>query len=314
MSQSPYDKPPASPFGKPIAKPDHKGGSQTSGKATASLILGISSIVGMCFTGIIGVVLGILALSDISKSRGRVQGKGMAVTGIVLSSLGIVWTLMVMTLMLLPAVQQVREAARRTASQNNIRQQIIGMHNYVSVNQSFPQLDKSGLSWRVHLLPYLGENELYEQFRLDEPWDSSHNIQLLDQMPRVYDSLSANLPPGMTLYQVPYTDVNDPSYQNVSALFDTSGDNVSFKDILDGASNTIAIIEVDQQAAVEWTRPSDWKFDPGDPMHDLGGFRRGQILVGMADGMTLLLSDKIDSESFKAMITRSGGEIVSVPF
>ena len=49
-----------------------------------------------------------------------------------------------------------------------------------------PTMTMSGkplLSWRVHLLPFLEENELYEQFKLDEPWDSPHNIKLLDQMP-----------------------------------------------------------------------------------------------------------------------------------
>ncbi len=49
--------------------------------------------------------------------------------------------------------------------------------------------DKEGkplLSWRVALLPYLRHEKLYEQFHLDEPWDSEHNIKLLPQMPLAY--------------------------------------------------------------------------------------------------------------------------------
>src|SRR5262245_24320060 len=42
------------------------------------------------------------------------------------------------------------------------------------------------LSWRVHLLPYLGEKGLYSEFKLDEPWDSANNIRLLNRMPAVY--------------------------------------------------------------------------------------------------------------------------------
>jgi hypothetical protein len=43
-----------------------------------------------------------------------------------------------------------------------------------------------GLSWRVAILPSLGERELYARFRLDEPWDGPHNKPLLDKMPAVY--------------------------------------------------------------------------------------------------------------------------------
>src|SRR5262249_19374530 len=38
-------------------------------------------------------------------------------------------------------------------------------------------------SWRVHLLPFLGEDKLYKEFRLNEPWDSDHNKKLLSRMP-----------------------------------------------------------------------------------------------------------------------------------
>ena len=42
------------------------------------------------------------------------------------------------------------------------------------------------LSWRVAILPDLGERELYEQFHLDEPWNSPHNLVLVGRMPKVY--------------------------------------------------------------------------------------------------------------------------------
>jgi hypothetical protein len=49
-----------------------------------------------------------------------------------------------------------------------------------------------GLSWRVHILPLLGEFALYERFRMDEPWDSPHNRELLDSMPDIYRFDSAD--------------------------------------------------------------------------------------------------------------------------
>ena len=47
-----------------------------------------------------------------------------------------------------------------------------------------PILDPNGkplLSWRVQILPYIEEQQLYQDFHLDEPWDSEHNIKLLEK-------------------------------------------------------------------------------------------------------------------------------------
>ncbi len=49
-------------------------------------------------------------------------------------------------------------------------------------------------SWRVLILPYLGEKEkaLYDQIRLDEPWDSEYNSQFHESMPTLYDAAHLN--------------------------------------------------------------------------------------------------------------------------
>src|SRR5258708_1665192 len=72
----------------------------------------------------------------------------------------------------------------RSLTQNNLKQIGLAVHNYASTYQDkIPQnvLDKNGkaiLSWRVLLLPYLEQNELYKQFKMDEPWDSENNLKL----------------------------------------------------------------------------------------------------------------------------------------
>src|SRR5262249_11057060 len=48
---------------------------------------------------------------------------------------------------------------------------------------------KALLSWRVTILPYLGESSLYKEFKLDEPWDSPNNLKLLPKMPKIFRSL-----------------------------------------------------------------------------------------------------------------------------
>jgi phage FluMu protein Com len=82
--------PPANPFEGPATPPEYGPPSrQTDGRAVASLVLGILSIVGSCccpFVGlplaIIGLTLGILARNS--------ENRGMAIAGVVLSALGTV--------------------------------------------------------------------------------------------------------------------------------------------------------------------------------------------------------------------------------
>ena len=115
----------------------------------------------------------------------------------------------VLVALLLPAVQSAREAARRAQCVNNLKQIGLAMHNYQSANNAFPRpaiTDKDGkplLSWRVAILPYIEQQELYNKFKLDEPWDSPHNKALIKEMPPIYVCPSrANVEPGTTTYRV----------------------------------------------------------------------------------------------------------------
>ncbi len=77
---------------------------------------------------------------------------------------------------------------------NNLKYIGLAMHNYLDANSHFPpaaSVDKAGkplLSWRVMILPYIDQDQLYKQFHLDEPWDSEHNKKLIDKMPQIYAS------------------------------------------------------------------------------------------------------------------------------
>ena len=82
------------------------------------------------------------------------------------------------------------------------------MHNFAAGNGgSFPapairKGSQSILSWRVAILPYLEQFELYERFHLDEPWDSPHNASLLKKMPSVYAPVTLReTTAGTTHYQ-----------------------------------------------------------------------------------------------------------------
>jgi hypothetical protein len=84
------------------------------------------------------------------------------------------------------------ETSRRRKRMSQFKQLALGLLNYESVKKHLPAAaiyDKNGrplLSWRVAILPYLDQNNLYKQFHLDEAWDSPHNISLIGKMPRIY--------------------------------------------------------------------------------------------------------------------------------
>ena len=88
--------------------------------------------------------------------------------------------------LLLPAVQQAREAARRLSCRNNLRQIGIALYNYLDVHTVFPpsftieagtKLSGNNGSWSIHgrLLPYLEQANAYNRVRLDRSWDSQLN-------------------------------------------------------------------------------------------------------------------------------------------
>src|SRR5207302_195221 len=183
----------------------------TSGKAVASLILGILSFCLPVILGIPAIILAILGLRDINRSQGRLKGQGLAIAGIITAVLGglVLGPIAVGVGLLVPAVQKVREAAERVQSFNNLHELGLAMHHYNDRNGRLPPrvvTDKNGkplYSWRVLLLPHIGQDSLYKQFKLDEPWDSPDNIRLLSQMPRTYASPPRpGDDPTMTYYQV----------------------------------------------------------------------------------------------------------------
>ena len=147
----------------------------------------------------------------------------------------------------------------------------IGLANHIYADrnavrkEAFPasaSYDDNGkplLSWRVHILPYLEQGKLYDQFHLDEPWDSKHNLALVAKMPSIYADPDTALrkvnAQGKTTYVVPTSE---------GTVFDRHI-GTQFKEINDGTSNTIMLVEVVPERAVVWTKPEDWAVDLDHP-------------------------------------------------
>ena len=168
--------------------------------------------------------------------------------------------------LLLPAVQKVREAAGRDIAIDNFKQVGIAMHRHQDQDktQALPRdiAGKDGrplLSWRVALLPYVEQNALYNQFKLDEPWDGPANLPLLGQMPKVYASPRGPAAPGMTRMQ---------AFIGPHTPFNPEGKPCSLVTIPDGSSNTLLCVEA--ATLVEWTKPGDMPYTPDGPLPALG--------------------------------------------
>ena len=85
---------------------------------------------------------------------------------------------------------------------------------------------------------------------------------------------------------------------------------VRFRDIRDGTSNTLMVVHANADAAVDWMKPEDINFDPESPFAGLQN-ARGQVLVVFCDGHARPLSLSLDPEILRALATRAGGEVIS---
>ncbi|HJZ58844.1 MAG TPA: DUF1559 domain-containing protein, partial [Gemmataceae bacterium] len=147
----------------------------------------------------------------------------------------------------------------RANSQNNLRQIGMALHNFHDVNGFLPAgyYDKSGkglgLSWRVAILPYIEEAKLWQEFHLDEPWNSEHNIQLVKRMPKVFASSKDPklAEQGKTTFLAPV---------HKDAVFTGGPQGIRIGDIADGTSHTILLVDADESAAVVWTKPEELEY------------------------------------------------------
>jgi beta-lactamase regulating signal transducer with metallopeptidase domain len=207
-----------------------------------------------------------------------------------------------------PAAAKQDDPLRQSAT--NLNRIMLAIHAYVDSAGHYPAAysgwgsDKTGwyrdrpyLSWRVALLPFLGEQELFGKFNFSEPWDSEHNRALIAQMPAIYRTPGSKAGVGKTNY----LGVFGPH-----AAFPDKG-TLTVPDFTDGTSKTAMIVEVPDAEAVEWTRPAEFAADTKDPLAKLLGMREGGFLSVFADAAPSFISKDVSPELLKTMLSRNDG-------
>ena len=212
-----------------------------------------------------------------------------------------------LTRLLRLTVREASKPARRSQCGHNLRHLALAMWNFHDAYGSYPppaSYDGKGnklLSWRVFLLPYLEQNALYKQFHLNEPWDSEHNKKLISRMPAVFACPNARVrQEGKTTYLAPLGER--------TVFFGKTG--VPCKEISDGTSKTILLLDVDPGRAVIWTKPDDLEIDFNNVLNGLKGNHDGVFATAFCDGSVRWISPTIPADTLRLLLIRNDGKSV----
>ncbi len=189
-------------------------------------------------------------------------------------------------------------AGQLKLSAKNLKMIVLAIHNYNDTYGKSPtnvlsKDNKPILSWRVQILPFIEHNELYKQFKLDEPWDSDNNKPLIEKMPKLYAPIRVKADAGKTFYQA---FGGSHGWLKPGARIPAS--------FPDGLSNTFLVAEAAKP--VVWSKPDDLTFD-GKDVPALGGLFDGRFHAGMGDGVVHLFRKGIDPAVLRLLIDPADG-------
>jgi hypothetical protein len=205
-------------------------------------------------------------------------------------------------------------ASANAATNNNLKQVVLALHNYHDTWGTFPPAvvnDADGkplYSWRVLVLPFMEQAPLYDRFDRTKAWDDPANLSVSNTMLDVFRSpLDHELAPSGTSYFV-----------IVGAHTAFPPDRPArIADITDGTSNTIAIVEL-KGIAGSWAAPIDPKLETialsiGPSPGQLNPNRSGELNVALCDGSVRTLPASTPPQILTLMFTRDDGMPIPMP-
>lgn len=246
----------------------------------------------------------------------------------VLELLGVISILGVLMGLLLPAVQQAREAARRIACSSNLAQQGLALQNFESTFKFFPAGAEAGTlhSWSTQVLPYLEQGGLHERIDFKVGWDAAENAAWTRQDLSIFAC-----PSSWKNYagSTDYCGISGSSHQATGDVgrngilfpLDRGERPIAISFIVDGTSNTIAIAEA---VAVGENNYGFWSCGANCLGHDEGSINNlrgsldeiaslhpGGANAVFADGSVRFLSETLSLDIVAALCTRNNQEVVA---
>ncbi len=213
--------------------------------------------------------------------------------------------------MMLPAVQKVRSAAVRAKQMNNMKEIGLGLRIQHDGNGflSGPfALDEEkapnpGLSWRVGVLPFIGQGPVYAQFDRKKRWDSPRNQLASNQKVSTYTSPDElNAVDANTLMF---------GFNGPGALMDANlKPPLTLMGILDGSSNTAMVAEV--TIGAPWASPTDVPYTRNGPLPSFGAGGKDSFLLLMADGSVRNVKKNVSPAVMHSLIQIDDGQPVNM--
>ena len=204
----------------------------------------------------------------------------------------------ILVALLLPAVQQAREAARRTSCKNNLKQIALALHNYHDVSNCLPpaQIDTgvtgargNGFSWQALSLPYMEKSGIYDGFNFNLAVTEGSNAVAVQTGPVAEFRCPSDERPPVSTFNTSIT-MPTTSYFGSTGSFNRTDDTgttggrkatngllckrqlVTFANVPDGLTNTILVGEGDGRTDDTIGRlygSSDTAFIPNESYHVL---------------------------------------------
>ena len=198
----------------------------------------------------------------------------------------------------------IADSKQRAKSIAQLKRILLAFHHYHDTYGYLPAdvVDKDGkplLSWRVVILPFMEQANLFNKFKLDEPWDSENNKEFSQITVKLFTN---GHEPRNTKY--PMTYFQRPTGKDTAH---EPGQKIKFLDITDGMSNTIGIVETNK--AIEWAKPDDLTFDFKKP-NELRGPFANTFHTAFCDGSALCFAGGIPAKVAVKFVSRAGGEVI----
>jgi hypothetical protein len=238
--------------------------------------------------------------------------RGLLKAMLAISTISLVVVLAVGLWLGLPALRKQMSIAACNSDLDRMKAIVTALNSYCDRYGSYPPpqvVDKGGkplLSWRVLILPFMGYEALYDQFALDQSWDSPLNLSLIEQMPREF--CSANSPDAWGNKQPNYVLLT-----GASTLFPSSGP-WGYRQVSD--SPTLLLVET-LNGVSGWTEPGEIDIDAlgvgfgTSPMRSIGGLHSEVALGVDTQGHGVIIPKTLSKRELEALITPNGQEMIA---